>query len=480
MTIPRTLWGRQKEFKRLSKLTEKETSSLAVLMGRRRIGKSTLAKTFGETFRKRYFFEGLAPHDKQTNSGQLDHFARQLSQQTQTPGFHFKDWDEAFEALAQHCKRGPAFVLFDEISWMGAHDPEFCGKLKFIWDQSLKSNPKLILVLCGSVSAWIQKNILNSSDFVGRVSLQMNLQELPLSSVLKFTGRHQVPTSELLRILCVTGCIPKYLEEVRYQASAQEEIQRLCFSEDGFLFNEFDKIFRDIFQKRVLSFRKVVALLVERRLSGRDIAKGLGQTLNSDISEMLRVLVLSGFLARDYVHCEDGTRSKKSTYRLKDNYLRFYLKYIEPLSETIQQDDELLSWSSIEKRINGILGLQFENLVLNHLSEVLKALQIPSSLVVSASPYFQRATAKNKGATQVDLLIQCRNDLWYLCEIKFQKKIPSKVIAEVQNKLHLIKKPKKIMLRTALIYYGELSPEVGAFFDRCLSFEKLLVSEDDK
>ena len=54
-------------------------------------------------------------------------------------------------------------ILFDEISWMGSKDPHFLGKLKNAWDQHFKKNPNLILILCGSASSWIEKNILSST-----------------------------------------------------------------------------------------------------------------------------------------------------------------------------------------------------------------------------------------------------------------------------------------------------------------------------
>src|SRR3990167_5498461 len=59
--------------------------------------------------------------------------------------------------------------------------PTFLGNLKNAWDMEFSSNPNLILILCGSVSSWIEKNIVNSTGFVGRPSLYLTLEELPLS-----------------------------------------------------------------------------------------------------------------------------------------------------------------------------------------------------------------------------------------------------------------------------------------------------------
>ncbi|MEQ1665777.1 MAG: hypothetical protein ABL927_10415, partial [Bdellovibrionales bacterium] len=275
-----------------------------------------------------------------------------------------------------------------------------------------------------------------------------------------------------------TGCIPKYLDEIRYSASSDEEIERLCFTQEGILLNEFDKIFNDIFQKRSNTFKKIVKTLLIKKISAEEIAKQLGQTLNSEISSDLKNLVLSGFIARDFTYAPNGQRTKKSVYRVKDNYLRFYLKYIEPRSEKIKQANEFSGWPKLSKSLDSILGLQFENLILNHLPETLKGLGIPLNNVQSASPYFQTPTTKNKGACQVDLLVQCDNDIWYLCEFKLRKKIEATVVSDMKFKLNTIAKPKHISLRSALVYFGSITPDIVNEFDRTLNFEKLLLASE--
>ncbi len=64
---------------------------------------------------------------------------------------------------------------------MGSKDPVFLSKLKIIWDQFFQKNPRLIVILCGSLSSWIEKNIINSTGFLGRISLKLTLEELSLA-----------------------------------------------------------------------------------------------------------------------------------------------------------------------------------------------------------------------------------------------------------------------------------------------------------
>jgi len=156
--------------------------------------------------------------------------------------------------------------------------------------------------------------------------------------------------------------------------------------------------------------------------------------------------------------------------------LRFYLRYIEPVRHTVEQGlyedvdlESLIEWDVI-------MGFQFENLVLNNLRSVCKALSINMNTVLSASPYFQRQTRVQE-ACQIDLLIQTRHTL-HVCEIRFRKHIRKDVVQDVRDRIRKLKAPRELSVRPVLIYAGELAGGVveEGYFDRCVSFANLLVT----
>ena len=180
------------------------------------------------------------------------------------------------------------------------------------------------------------------------------------------------------------------------------------------------------------------------------------------------------FIGRDYVYHYNIKRVKLYKYRLKDNYLRFYINYIEPKKQLIEQGiyrdlhlEELPEWLTV-------MGLQFENLVLNNLNTIQRILNIPPSSVLSISPCFQHKTQRME-ACQIDLLIQTRHTL-YVCEIKFRKQISLSVIDEVKEKIRKIKIPKMTSVRPVLIYEGALSNNIESenFFSHLISFKDFL------
>jgi len=120
--------------------------------------------------------------DETTEQSQRDVFAKQLGDQMGLKGIIADDWSTLFSLLAKYTQQGRFIVLLDEISWTGSKDFQFLGKLKNAWDFEFKKIPQLILILCGSVSAWIEKNMINSKAFFGRISLFLKVAELPLNS----------------------------------------------------------------------------------------------------------------------------------------------------------------------------------------------------------------------------------------------------------------------------------------------------------
>jgi len=475
--------GRQSDLRKILMLKDKTNASLIVLMGRRRIGKSSLVEAVSKKYKNYISIVGLAPQENMTNQNQLQNFQLQLESFFKKKLQPLLSWHQAFEILATLTKKGDWLILLDEISWMGSFDSDFPGQLKIAWDQQFKKNPRLNLILCGSVSAWIDKNILNNADFVGRISMQMSLEELPLSACNEFwlSKKYQISSLEKLKLLSITGGVPKYLEEIIINQSAENNILRLCFQSEGFLFNEFDKIFNDIFQKRNSTYNKIVRKLSEKKLSMSELARSLKMKPNGDFSECLHNLEISGFIKKDFNYDLQGKKQGLSFYRLKDNYLRFYFKYIEPNKEKIQ--GKTFKFESVYQFANweSTVGLQFENLILQNLNDLYLLLGISPVQIEAAGPYIQRKTARTKGACQIDILITTKDKTIFICELKVKDKIESSVIKDVERKIKTLRIPRGYSLRPILIYEGDLTEkteqDLKRYFSRLIKFAEFLTTK---
>ncbi|MBQ7178085.1 MAG: ATP-binding protein [Victivallales bacterium] len=462
----------------LSALWRKNSSSLVVVSGRRRIGKSTLVEQFASLSKCRFIeIEGLAPDKGMTNEKQLANFTERLSRVTGLPEAKADTWPKAFDALdAAISKTARTIVFLDEISWMGAYDSSFAAYLKNAWDTQLSRKGSLILVLAGSVSAWIQDNILKSKGFVGRISLDITLPEMPLADCRAFWGQRagQTALREILDELSVTGGIPKYLQEIDASLDADENIRRLCFLPEGYLFRDFNSIFSDVFGNATMK-RSLLQLLAEGPATLSEMSQKLGQKVNGHISDELRDLTEAGFIAPGHgLNPETGAQVRQIQYRLKDNYTRFYLRFIAPREAAIRAG--LFKFTSLENLPGweAIMGLQFENLVLNNLDALCSLIGLEGRLITSAAPYARRKTATSPGL-QIDLLIQTPKAL-YVIEIKRRKHISASIENEVQDKIRRLRAPRDKSVRSVLVYEGDLAPEVveNGYFDYIVPVERLL------
>lgn len=293
--------------------------------------------------------------------------------------------------------------------------------------------------------------------------------------MLKVWKNKKVSANEKIKILSITGGIPKYLEEININQGAEENIRNFCFSESGYLHNEFDKIFNDIFNKRASVYKDILKTILNKKLSPKEIAHQLDTTQNGDLTQHLHDLELAGFVQREFAWDFKGKTKEHSQVRIKDNYIRFYLKYIEPNKERIKKNlfschtlDSLNGWDSI-------MEFQFENLIYDNMIDVLNFLQLSPQNILQYGSYFQTKTLVRQGC-QIDLLILDKRNKLYVCEIKCRKKIGTSVIKEVEEKTKRLKFPKNFSIRPCLIYTGEISKNLlqNDYFDTIINFENLL------
>lgn len=453
--------GRHTELARLTEITALPRASFIVVRGRRRVGKSRLIEQFSKQFEHYYVFTGLAPDKNTTPEHQLREFSRQMAEQFKAPRAIYEDWGDAFSAVAAYVQSGKVLLFFDEISWMGSRDPTFLAKIKDVWDRKLKNNQHLVFVVCSSASSWIEEKLLKGPAFVGRITQTLTLEPLPMPDCDPFWPENSITPYEKLKVLSVTGGIPKYLEDMNPQQPAENNIRRLCFTPGGSLVNEFNLIFTDIFLRNSEEYRLIATALASGPKEMEKIQELLQRRTAGSLPAYLRELELTGFVSRDYNwSVRTGETGKLSRFRLRDNYLRIYLKYIQGHRGQMERGSyqpqplgRLPGWAAI-------MDLQLENLVLNSRRALQEILRIDPQEVLNENPYFQRKTQKSPGC-QIDYMIQTRYGSLYVCEIRFSKDpVGASVIEEVRNKIAALKLPKGISIRPVLIHVNGVTSGV--------------------
>lgn len=469
--------GRRVELERLEALYKKKTPSLVVIKGRRRIGKSRLILEFSKTIKDQTFwsFSGLAPQDGVSAQDQRDHFARYLSLILKIPPLTFQDWNDAFEHLSLHIKPGD-LILFDEISWMGSKDPTFIPKLKAWWD---KQTTPVVLVFCGSVSTWIEENILKSTAFFGRIHLIVTLGSLSIPESAEFLRKMGMKLShyDTYKLLCSVGGVPWYLEQFNPHMTVDDNIKQLAFEKNGLLVAEFDRIFHDLFNGKAVTYKKILDSLKEGAKTLSEIRKEIKFAHSGTLSQLMDHLIIAGFIVKQSLWSFKTTKPlKQSLYAISDPYMRFYLKMIEPNLAKISVDGYADASLHSLPGFDAHLGLQLEYLLLQNRPLILKAIGVRGTDIVSDGPYRQTTTSAHQGC-QIDYLVQTMTKNLFICEFKFKRReINSDIIVEMQNKTSRLKVPRGFASVPVLFHLSGVTHavETSSYFYRVIDIVDFL------
>ena len=444
---PPQFFGRAVELELLERAYASARSKLVVLHGRRRIGKSRLVQHFARG-RPALLFEAL---EGERTPEQLEHFIATLRRQSRDPlldSARFRTWDDAFTFLTERVlagQRSKLILFFDEFPWMAAGRRKLVSLLKYFWDNHWR-DVNILLVVCGSISSFMVDRVVRSRALYGRISLEICLRGLPpREAELMFHGRRS--KEEVLRYLLIFGGVPRYLEEIQLNRSFHQNVNRLCFTPEALMVSEFEKIFYSQFREHG-TYLRIVKLLRERPLPLGEIARKLRVSSGGGLKRYLTNLVRAEILG-EHQSFGKSLRSKDTRYRLEDEYLVFYFKYIAPNLKTIVvagHTDKLF------ERLCGPsftpwLGLAFERFCLKHAQRLAEAMGFANQ-VLEAGPLFEPGA----GGFQVDLLFRRADRVITLCEVKYHDgPVETSIIPQVQRKCGLLPQRRGITVERALI-----------------------------
>lgn len=450
--------GRQKEIQTLEKVYRSGKPELVAVFGRRRVGKTYLIRQY---FYGKIDFELTGLRDG-TRLQQLRNFSYSLKEARKdeelppTP----RDWLEAFHQLkvyleSQTDDQKRRVVFIDELPWIAAGRSDFLTGLSYFWN-SYATKANIVVIICGSATAWMTQKIINNKGGLhNRVTNQIFLQPFTLAETEAFLQYKKVflDRYQIIMIYMALGGIPLYLEQIQEGQSAVQNIDRMCFHQNGFLRNEFDNLYSALFSNADRYMMIVEAL--SSSLKGIERSEIVRQTNIKDgggLSGMLRDLEMSGFIS-SYVPI--GKKKKNTLYRLIDCYSLFYLRFIQNIPKTESISYQSLSQTQTWKTWT---GYAYENIALIHIHKIKTALGI-SGIQTKQYSFITKATDEHEGI-QIDLLIDRADNVINLCEVKFYNEefIISKSDAEnLRKKKSIFKhvtKTKKQIFVTLLTTFG--------------------------
>ncbi len=483
--------GREKEIQKLNELYGSGSSELVALHGRRRVGKTFLVD---EVFADRITFRhsGLSPVDdryadetkrKSRLKDQLRHFSRSLTIQNMgKEGKPPESWLDAFFLLEMALQKqddgqSRQLVFLDEIQWLDTPRSGFMTGLEAFWNGWACHRHNLMVIVCGSSSSWIlNKLIHNHGGLYGRVTCQIRLLPFTLQECELFFSSRGIILSryDIAQAYMMVGGIPYYLRYFEKSLSLAQNIDMLFFSKGAPLRDEFDELFNSLFVNPEVMKSIIIALNTKKRgLTRGELLEKTGIADSGDFSNHLKALV-SGHFIMKYVPYGNG--KKEERFKLTDPFCIFYLRFVR------ENETHRLSWVNLEDSgpVAVWRGLAFENVCFQHVDQIKKALGI-NGVSTSESMWFQQGQEHSPGG-QVDMIIQRRDHIINLCEVKFYSDLYK---ATREDHFALIRRrnglltliPKRSAIHNTLITtYGLVQNEYAGDYLNVVTLDDLFVN----
>ena len=465
--------GRNDEMKRILEATQAGEASILVIYGRRRVGKTELIEhTLSE--RNLLKLEGVESGDTQA---QMVRVLYQLSKAFGDPNINrmqFNTWLEFFDFIAEKVSEGKWTLYLEEVQWLAQYKDELISDLKYVWDNRLRRNPDLLLVLCGSSPSFMRNQVIHSKALYNRSIHEINLSEFSLKEATMLLGKRS--RREVMDAYLTVGGIPEYLKRISKPSSVQIGICEQSFKKDSYFSNEKNRIFISSFASNV-HYQEIIDYLSQVKFSDKKgIEKHLHITAGGNLSNVLKDLELCGFIER-YVPYQTETTSNMVRYCIADSYLRFYFKFIAPLYDRIQQGEynnaplHALNKESYERW----LGFSFERFCRKH-SQLIATIIGFSAVRYKSGAFFNRTTIKEEAGFQIDLIFDRADHVLTICEIKYtQGKVGTEVIEQFEKKLRLMPGRENKTIEKILISANGASDSLiaRAYFDRIITLDDI-------
>jgi uncharacterized protein len=493
------LTGRIREQQALRRVVDSPEAELVAVYGRRRVGKTFLIR---EVLGPSICFELTGVYGA-SSATQLKNFADALARASgaAVPGPTLRDWQGAFGSLRalleRKLARGTAKqVLFiDELPWLASRRSGFLAAFEHFWNAWATRQPRLVVVVCGSASAWMVSKLIRSRGGLhNRVTRTLRLEPFTLSETESYLSSRHIDLGRyaILELYAALGGVPHYLKQVERGESPAQSIDRLCFAPGGPLRHEFRQLYASLFE-HAERHERVVRTLAKRRqgMTRNAILADAGLTSGGRTSTLLDELEESGFVARIP---QVGRATKDAHYRLVDEYSLFYIHWIErhrgrgdAVWGTRRGTPAWRSWS----------GYAFEAICLKHVPSLKRALGIEAVETVESAWHHRRPVDSKEGDTkegdtkerdssdsgaQIDLVIDRKDATINLCEMKFSEApfvVDKRYGAELRHKRDTFRRvtgTRKALLTTMVTTFGlrdgaharevvDKTLEMGALFE---------------
>ena len=337
---------REQEMNTLQREYERNGSSLVVLYGRRRVGKTTLISEFIKD-KKALFFLASEESESQNRLAFQEKTAEFLGSDL-LRNVEVKSWDVLFKAIMDAPFDSKPVIVLDEFQYLGKANPAFPSIFQRIWEEILKDKDVMV-ILCGSLISMMQSQTLAyGSPLYGRRTAQIRLKQIPFGYYHEFFPDRS--RKELIEMYAITGGVPKYIELFSQSRDIYSAIEACVLNRSGYLYDEPHFLLQQEVSE-VGSYFSIIKAIAAGNTKLSAIASVL-EVKSTSLTKYLKTLIDLDILEREVpVTEENPEKSKRGLYKIKDNYLRFWFAFVYPNMSFIESGHSRIVMDKIRKSL---------------------------------------------------------------------------------------------------------------------------------
>ena len=346
---------------------------LAVLWGRRRVGKTYLLSHFARDKRAVYFTATRQDSDERQLRRFTEHLREQLGDNVADLAPEtFPTWEAALRFVARLAATAPLLVVIDEAPRLNSGPSDFADTVSAVWENRIRDQ-RLMLVLSGSAVAVMEHMLGPHGGLHRRAGVERRLDPFSLTDARAFLPDLQ--PAHLVEAYAACGGYPLHLRRWSAALTTDENLAELAFTPGGLLLRDAPDIVSEDLDWRGGYERVLTAMAGGARRRSR-IAGRAQQRIDYTLDRLRR----AGYVRQ--VRSLGPTGSADPFYEIADDYLAFWFAVLRDDADLVEGGQGAAVQARTTGRWQSQLGRVFEVAARSHAQRLVATGELPTGTVI--------------------------------------------------------------------------------------------------